>query len=189
MALSELSELFVKSGIFDGDLVDAIRIAFKEIEITEEVIAQRKDDPNFEIINFSLMPYDSPFLYDVPDWLYRDHVEEIADRLGKIRIDMKKKEIEEIMAIATDAELVNVASQASLVNPIRYEYGVAVLEVFNRICKRQGLENRIIDVPQMNEKELSDLEIEMKSMIKNKDRVDEVWKVVKELRKKKGEKQ
>jgi len=183
MELSELSELF------DKRLSNAIWNTFRQIEVTEGVIAQRKDDPNFEIINFSLMPYHSSFLSGVPDWLYRDHAEEIADRLSKIDLDMKKKEIEEIMAIATDAELVNVASQASLVNPIRYEYGVAVLEVFNRICKRQGLKNRIIDVPRMNEKELSDLENEMKSMIKNKDRVDEVWKVVKELRKKKEEKQ
>ena len=105
--IEDLSNLLVDRGVTTYEAIDVIKDTFKQIKITEEVIEKWRDHENFRVINASLMPYHSEFVSsDSPDWLSRDHAEEIANRLSKISIAMTKREVEEIMLPGTDAEVV-----------------------------------------------------------------------------------
>ncbi len=162
-------------------LPKAVLSVFSQIEIVEQEIAEWKDHENFRVINASLMPYRSEILSDCPEWLFRDHVQEVAKRLSEISPYDTKSQIESKMIGSTDAEIVKVVSNVSEIIPIRGDVADPCVRIFARICKRQGIKHGE-EYYAYKDDMLDYYESELRKEIQNKTRAKETWKVVKSIR-------
>ncbi len=152
-----------------------------QIEIVEQEIAEWKDHENFRVISTSLMPYRSEILEDCPEWLFRDHVQEVAERLSEIYPYSTKGHVESVMIDGTDAEIVKVVSKVSEAIPIRGDVADPCVRIFARICKRQGIEYGE-EYYAYKDDILDYYESELRKEVQNKTRAKETWEIVKSIR-------
>mgnify|MGYP000427391294 CR=1 FL=1 len=147
----------------------------------EQEIAEWENHENFRVISASIMPYRSEILDGCPEWLFRDHVQEIAERLSGISPYSTKGHVESVMTDGTDAEIVMVVSKTSEVVPIRGNVADPCVRIFARIRKRQGIEYEE-EYYAYKDDMLDYYESELRKEVQNKTRAKETWEVVKSIR-------